>query len=165
MLYSLGHLSSKFKVYIHLKRSANATKKSFPKLNSNDIKRFPIPIKTGENGNLINALEDNTNSILEINEKYKETYDIFIEYIKINFKIDLADYYYRLHYELKKGKDGFFNLLKKVNLDLQDESLFKYVLKIHNALKENQDDIVLLLSKNDELTYKLYKLEKFKKKF
>ncbi len=160
LLYLLGLLSSKFMVYIHLKRSANATKKSFPKLNSNDIKRFPIPIKTEENSNLINALEDNTNSILEINEKGKETYDIFLEYIKINFKIDLTDHYYRLHYELKKGKDGFFNLLKKVNLDLQDESLFKYVLKIYNALKENQDDIAVLLNKNDEVTYKLYKLEK-----
>ncbi len=160
LLYLLGLLNSKFMVFIHFKRSANATKKSFPKLNSNDIKRFPIPINNEENRELIKKMEENTNSILEITEKYKETYYIFIEYIKINFKIDLTNYYYRLHYKLKRGKEGFFNLLKKVNLDLQNETLFKYVLKLYNALKESQDDIAALLNKNDELTYKLYKLEK-----
>ncbi|MFX1296306.1 MAG: Eco57I restriction-modification methylase domain-containing protein, partial [Promethearchaeota archaeon] len=160
LLYLLGLLNSKFMVYIHLKRSANATKKSFPKLNSNDIKSFPIPSITKENSNLIKQLEENTRSILELQKKYKDTYDTFIEYILINFEIDLTKIFYKLHYELKKGKEDFFNLLKKSKLVLENESLFKYILKTYKTLKHYQDDILNFLNSNDDLVFKLYKLEK-----
>ena len=160
LYYLLGLLTSKFMVYIHLKRSANAAKKSFPKLNSNDIKRFPIPTITQENISLIKQLEENSKNILEINKKYKDTYDTFIEYIQINYNIDLTDFYFRLHYGLKKGKDNFFHLLKRAEVDLKNESLFNYLLKIFNTLKGFQEEVQVIVHKNDYLTYSLYKLDK-----
>ena len=142
----------------HLKRSANATKRSFPKLNSNDIKNFPIPIIDSININLVIQLENNTRKILKEGEVYKKDLDNFIDYLRINYDIDLTDLYFKLNQSIQKGKDEFSKLLIKNKLELEKGNIFDHMMRYYEKLGKFPKLVDNIINENDKLVYKLYNI-------
>lgn len=142
----------------HLKRSANATKRSFPKLNSNDIKNFPIPIIDSININLVIQLENNTRKILKEGEVYKKDLDNFIDYLRINYDIDLTDLYFKLNQSIQKGKDEFSKLLIKNKLELEKGDIFDHMMRYYEKLGKFPKLVDNIINENDKLVYKLYNI-------
>ncbi len=137
-------------------QSANAIKNGYPKLNSDDIKRFPLPILGGKNQCYVAELESNTKILLNEGAVYKENLDFFIDYLSSDFKIDVSRQYLRLHQAIKQGKKKFEGFLKRNRVDLGDANKFKEVMDFYVKFEKYLSQVEEISRKNDLVVYKLY---------
>ncbi len=158
LIFLLGLFESKLFMYIHLMQSANAVKKGYPKLNSDDIKRFPLPTIDENNQSLISELESNTQQLLEEGAVYKENLEDFTNYLLNHFKTDISKDYLKIHQFVRLGTEKFKDFLRKHHIDLSGPN-FNNIMNFYARFEKFLSLVDEICEKNDIIIFKLYQIE------
>ncbi|QEE15627.1 N-6 DNA methylase [Promethearchaeum syntrophicum] len=160
----LSLINSKFFTYTHLKKHANAIKKNFPKLNSNDLKDMLIPIITENNKSKVEMIEKLSIETIEFGNKFSIKYNNFMDYLSLQYSISISDIYFKIHKTLnleieQESKDNFFNILKKQKLNIEKKDIFENIISYFKELRDFKNQISKNYRTIDNLVYELYGLD------